>query len=117
MLSEVTVVEIGDGPVPEDERDADLAADWMHRDEPARSVVKQHVLRLAGIEIRWLSRPAESTNRMPVAWVAAARRASTTPICSTTGRAGPRTSTGLPLDRWPSARSTTVGQNPTRANQ
>jgi hypothetical protein len=45
---------------------------------------------------------------MPVAWVAAARRSSITPISAATGRAGPRTSTGLPLERCPLARSTTV---------
>jgi hypothetical protein len=74
-------------------------------------------LRVAGIDIRRLSRPDESTNRMPVACVAAARKASTAPIRSTTGRAGPRTSTGLPLERWPFVRSTTVGRSPARASQ
>ena len=34
------------------------------------------------------------------------------PISSATGRAGPRTSTGLPLERRPCGRSTTVGAKP-----
>jgi hypothetical protein len=48
MLGEVTVVETGDGRVPEDERDTYLAADRVHRDEPARRVMKQHVVGLLG---------------------------------------------------------------------
>jgi hypothetical protein len=34
--------------VPEDERDARFAADRVYRDEPARRVVQQHVVRLLG---------------------------------------------------------------------
>ena len=60
---------------------------------------------------------AASTKVIAVAWVAAARSLGMMPIASATGQAGPRTSTGLPLERRPCARSTTVGRNPWRASQ
>jgi hypothetical protein len=40
-----------------------------------------------------------------------------TPIRSATSTAAPRTSTGLPVDRWVPARSTTVTANPALASQ
>jgi len=49
--------------------------------------------------VRRPRRPDESINRIAVTVVAASRSAGTTPICSATGSAGPRTSTGLPLER------------------
>jgi hypothetical protein len=39
------------------------------------------------------------------------------PVRSATSIASPRTSTGFPLERCPSERSTTVGRNPERASQ
>jgi hypothetical protein len=62
-------------------------------------------------------RPALLTKLIPVTFVASARMRSMTPIRSATSTAGPRTSIGLPLERWPAARSTTVGRKPCSANQ
>nr|WP_239084068.1 hypothetical protein [Asanoa ishikariensis] len=58
-----------------------------------------------------------STSRIAVAWVAAARSWGTTPIRLATAHPGPRTSTGLPLDRGPAPRSTSVTAKPWRASQ
>jgi len=56
----------------------------------------------------------KTTRRTPVS---AARNAGSTPIRSAIPTAGPRTSTGLPLDRTPAARSTTVTAKPCLASQ
>ena len=70
-----------------------------------------------GIATRAPSRPAASTTCIAVAWVAAARSRSTMPMPSATGMAGPRMSTGLPLERRSCDRSTTVGWNPCWASR
>ena len=69
------------------------------------------------IGTRPVRRPASSTNLSDVASVLASRSFAVMPIRSATRAAGPRTSTGLPLDRSPAARSTTVGRKPARASQ
>jgi hypothetical protein len=54
---------------------------------------------------------------MPDTLVDLSRSRGSTPIRSATSIASPRTSTGLPLERCPSERSTTVGRNPQLASQ
>ncbi len=67
--------------------------------------------------IRPTGRPAVLTKLSAVTSVAASRSRGSTPMRSATSTAGPRTSTGLPLDRRPVASSTIVGRNPRRASQ
>jgi hypothetical protein len=57
-------------------------------------------------------RPEAVTKARPDTLVATSRRRGRTPICAATSIASPRTSTGLPLERCPAERSTTVGWNP-----
>jgi hypothetical protein len=61
--------------------------------------------------------PAELTKRSLVTLVAASRSVGMTPIRSATVTAAPRTSTGLPLDRNPAERSTSVTSNPLLVSQ
>ncbi len=63
------------------------------------------------------SRPERLTKLSAVTSVAARLSCGITPIASATATAGPRTSIGLPLERRPAARSTTVGRKPCRASQ
>jgi hypothetical protein len=71
--------------------------------------VDEHLVRVLD---RFAERPEASSSRIMVVCVATSRSRGTTPIASTTGMAGPRTSTGFPLERCPGDRSTTVGRNP-----
>ena len=71
----------------------------------------------AWMGIHPIVRPARSTAASLVVRVAAARIGASRCICSTTLSAGPRTSTGLPLERCSPARSTTVVVIPLRARK
>jgi len=66
---------------------------------------------------RLITRPRALTNTMSRTRVLALRICAMTPIRPATSTAGPRTSTGLPLDRMPRACSTTVTSKPALASQ